>query len=235
MKDRLVRGKKVILTVVLNVKKKGVMSFSPAWMDTDPDAGNAKSIRIWKPVNNGFKLQEGEEYRAVILKWDSSKKEKTADNRFYLFVDVKIIGRVEELISEDFCPDRGVYIRELQSGERLFTEEKSATLVETRYRLTDKRHIILVKEVKLNDGGQVVLKKTEKILRKDLVAAIAEQLHSNEEAAKKLIEMLPIMDANEFISKVIVKPVEVIEVEIPKSSEQAEGVSAPAPAPAPGN
>lgn len=230
METGLRRGKEIILTVVPN---KGTMGFSPAWVNTDPHAGGKKSIRVWKPVNKVLNLQEGEAYKAVVLGWDSPRDKKTADDRQYVFAKVKILGRVEKLIGKDFDPSRSVYIEEIQSGEIIFTEEFPATLVETRYRLTDKRHIILVKEVKLNDGGRVVLKKTEKILRKDLVAAIAEQLHSDEETAKKLIEMLPIMDANEFISKVTVKPVEVIEVEIPKSTTQAAEASA-VPA-APGN
>lgn len=201
MNSVLKKGKEIFLTVVPSIKKKGAKEFSPAFLAIDPNAGNAKSIRIWNPVNNGFNLQDGEEYRVEVLGWDSPKLEsrQTKDGRRYLYVKVKVICRIEEVINNYFNPSKGVYVTVIKSGITTFNKTEPAFLKVEHFRLSDRKNIVRVEEVVLVGSGVVVERKTDKISREDFAKDVAVRMNANEDAVKEMIKMLRPMDLNEFL------------------------------------
>lgn len=91
------------------------------------------SIRFFNPANK-VELNEGEIWEVEIQNINVSPK-RSVDGRVYIFIDVKITGRVETIYEyiEWGTPTGNYHVVELKSGSRLLTREAFLLAIERKW------------------------------------------------------------------------------------------------------
>src|SRR4030042_3334627 len=80
--------------------KTGQLCFMPQFINEDKTVGR-KSVRIFLPTGNDFKLQDYEVWIGKVLAFNANGK-LTKDNRSKIFINVEVLGRDESDQQESY-------------------------------------------------------------------------------------------------------------------------------------
>lgn len=146
-------------------KKTGGLSFRPVFSDffnTDDLVPGQDTIRIFRPVNNDFKIEKADEsWLAEVAGIKIDREKKTMDNRVYVYVYVYVAGR-EERLAQEYSPERNLYVERLTSGQaEIRCEEfRDPKVVIAKYREGDSfvefREIFVNGELRMRQRIRVV-------------------------------------------------------------------------------
>ena len=131
--------------------KTGQLCFMPQFIDDDKTVGR-KSVRIFLPTGNGFRLQDYEVWIGKVLAFNANGK-LTKDNRTRIFINVEVLGRDESERQESYDEKTRERVISIFSGN-VFIREIRQPAIRAEVPYLDGDKIVFVEEIKV--GNEVV-------------------------------------------------------------------------------
>jgi len=181
-------GNLVVLVTKLNPKT-GEIGFSPNFPSFDhhvnPECEYSwedweKSIRVFRPMNNGFTLEkEGEEWLAKVIRIEVDKREKrTKDNRTYVYIYVEILRRKEQVIRE-FLEAKNTFVEEIRSGTVIISRKEIGELmIEEEYFQSDS-FVFRGRVIYSPEGELLLVKVLDTEAKDDYLARVVAQMQGS--------------------------------------------------------